>query len=408
MLLIKMALRNLRRQRRRSFFTGLTMAVGFTLFSIQTAFSEGAWGMMIDLFTRDHTGHAQIHAKGYLDRPSLYKNFVATPELYQALEKSSEVVSAAPRVHGSALAFVDTKTTGVRLIGIDPQRESTTTRIVSKIKEGSYLDGVPVKKVLIGRNIADVLHAKIGGELVLISQAADGSIANEIFTIAAIMGDSNDTEALNNVYMHIADAQEFLMIDSKIHEIALLFKHHKKTERGAAQTASALTSAGFSSLSVEPWQEVEPEFYKAMLADRKGDRIGMFIIMLIVGIGVLNTVLMTVLERTREYGVMRALGTRPARLFCMIVIEMVLLAVIACVVGSVTATGADWYLSVYGIKYPEPVSIGSITISAIKAEIMPVVYYRPAILVISVAFIVSILPALRAARIKPVDALRSF
>ena len=407
MLIFKMAFRNLLRQRRRSLLTGLTMMIGFILFSIATGFSQGAWGMMIDLITRDHTGHAQIHAKGYLDRPSLYKNFADTPELYATIAKNPEIRAATPRIHAAALAFVDTKTTGVRLIGIDPDKEKVTTRLADKVTEGAFLPGAPAKRALIGRNIADVLRAKVGSELVLISQGADGSVANDLYTVGGILGTSNDSSEQNNVYLHIRDAQEYLLLDGKIHEIAVLFDNYKKAGEMTGRLGATLATAGFKDLSAESWMEVEPEFYRTMQADRKGDDISQFIIMLIVAVGVLNTVLMTVLERTREYGVMAALGTSPLRIFALIVIETGMLAILSCCIGAFLGSFALWYFVAVGISYPEPVTIAGLTLTTLYSDFSAVAYYRPFLIVTLTALIVSILPAIRAARIRPIDALRS-
>jgi len=402
-----MAFRNLLRQRRRSLLTGLTMLVGYVLFAINTGFSQGAWGMMIDLVTRDHTGHAQIHATGYLDRPSLYKNFADTPALYATLATDPAVVAATPRIHSSALAFVDTKTTGVKLIGIDPEREKVTTRIADKVRDGAFLPAAAAKQALIGRTVADVLRARVGSELVLISQGADGSIANDLFTVAGILGDAKDTSEQNNVYLHLADAQEYLMLGGKVHEIALLFADHKKAEKMTERLGATIAAAGFRDLSAESWMEVEPEFYRTMQADRKGDNISQFIIMLIVAVGVLNTVLMTVLERTREYGVMAAIGTSPRRIFSLIVLETGMLALVSCFIGAFLASFALWYFAAVGISYPEPVTIAGLTVTTLRSEFSAIAYYKPLLIVALTALLVSLLPAIRAARIRPIDALRS-
>ncbi|HNT28542.1 MAG TPA: FtsX-like permease family protein, partial [bacterium] len=341
------------------------------------------------------------------DRPSLYKNFADTPELYAAITGDPQVRAATPRIHSSALAFVETKTTGVKLIGIDPDREKRTTRLAAKVSEGAFLPATAAKQALIGRNVADVLKAKVGSELVLISQGADGSVANDLFTVGGILGDAKDTSEQNNVYLHITDAQDYLMLGGKIHEIAVLFADHKKAEKMTERLGATLATAGFRDLSAESWMEVEPEFYRTMQADRKGDNISQFIIMLIVAVGVLNTVLMTVLERTREYGVMAAIGTSPRRIFSLIVIETAMLALASCLIGAFLASFALWYFVAVGISYPEPVTIAGLTLTTLRSEFSAIAYYKPLLIVVLTAVLVSVLPAIRAARIRPIDALRS-
>ncbi len=407
MLVFKMAFRNLLRQRRRSLLTGITMVIGFILFALTVGTLEGSWGMMVEIITRDHTGHAQIHAKGYLDRPSLYKNFTDTPELYAALAKEPAVAAVTPRIRSAALAFVGMKTTGVQLIGIDPERERAVTRLANKVRDGAFLPAAASKQALIGRNVADVLKAPVGSELTLISQGADGSVANDLFTVAGILGDAKDASEQNRVYLHIADAQDYLTLDGKIHEIALLYRDRKKVEPATGRVGAAIAAAGFRDLSAESWMEVEPEFYRTMQADKKGGDIQMLIVLLIVAVGVLNTVLMAVLERTREYGVMAAIGTSPRRLFSLIVIETGMLALLSSLLGALLASFALWYFAAVGITYPEPVTVAGYSLTTLTADITPAAYYKPFLIIFLTALLVSMIPALRAARIKPVDALRS-
>lgn len=407
MLIFKMAFRNLLRQRRRSLLTGITMVIGFILFALTVGTLEGSWGTMVEIITRDHTGHAQIHAKGYLDRPSLYKNFADTPELYATLAKEPAVAAVTPRIRSAALAFVGMKTTGIELIGIDPERERAVTRLANKVRDGAFLPAAAAKQALIGRNVADVLKAPVGSELTLISQGADGSVANDLFTVVGILGDAKDASEQNRVYLHIADAQEYLTLGGKVHEIALLYRDRKKVEPATGRVGAAIAAAGFRDLSAESWMEVEPEFYRTMQADKKGGDIQMLIVLLIVAVGVLNTVLMAVLERTREYGVMAAIGTSPRRLFSLIVIETGMLALLSSLLGAFLASFALWYFAAVGITYPEPVTVAGYSLTTLTADITPAAYYKPFLIIFLTALLVSMIPALRAARIKPVDALRS-
>ncbi len=407
MLILTMAFRNLLRQRRRSLLTGLMMVIGYILYALTVGTLEGSWGTIVEVITRDHTGHAQIHATGYLDQPSLSKNFADTPELYATLAQEQNLAAATPRVRAAALAFVETKTTGVQVIGIDPQRETAVTRIANKVHEGTFLPPAAAKQALIARTVADILKARVGSELTLISQGADGSIANDLFTVIGILGDTKDASEQNRVYLHIADAQEYLALDGKVHEIALLYRDRTTIEPTTTRLGAVLATAGFRDLSLESWMEIEPEFYRTMRADKKGGDIQMFIILLIVAVGVLNTVLMAVLERTREYGVMAALGTRPRQIFSLIVLETGLLAILSSLVGAILGSLALWYFAAVGITYPEPVTVAGYALTTLTAEITPAAYYKPFLIIFLTALLVSIVPALRAARIKPVDALRS-
>jgi len=403
----KIAIRNIYKQKRRSFFTGLTMMVGFILMTLSLCLGEGGYSNMIEMFTRDSTSHIQIHKKSYLDKPSIYKTFSDYEKIENILKDEQHFKSAAPRVYSAALAFVGKKTTGVKIIGIDPEKEKNVTTIARKVKKGRFLKKGKYE-VIISATMADILKAKLGSELVLITQAADGSIANDIFKIVGMTGKASDTSERNNCYIPIKAAQEYLALNGRIHEVAILLSHHTKAAKSAKSILKNLKNKSFDQLDVDPWQKVEKVFYASMQADKKGGYITQGIIMLIVAIGVLNTVLMSILERSKEFGVLKALGTRGRDIFSMILLEALFLSIISVVAGLVFAIPANLYFQVYGIAYPEPVSVGGIEVEAIFAEITLPLFIISALIVIVTAVLVSIIPGIRAARIVPVKALRSY
>jgi ABC-type lipoprotein release transport system permease subunit len=177
-----------------------------------------------------------------------------------------------------------------------------------------------------------------------------------------------------------------------------------KESRQAAKTISAKLND--PQLEVMPWQEVERPFYRAMMADKEGMWISLMIIIVIVAIGVLNTVLMSILERTREYGVLKALGTRPWALFKLILLETSFLAGLAVIIGTILSLGINYYMSIHGIAYPEGMDMGGIVITTMQGVINVRCLLIPAVVTFFTSVLVSIIPALRAVHIKPVRAIR--
>ena len=402
MIIIKMAFRNIFRQRRRSILTALMMTGGFALFSFSVGMSEGMYGNIIDMFTRDHTGHVQIHAAGYLDRPSLYKTINTLDRLAQDIRSVDHVVGLTARVYGPALAFAGKKTNGTQVIGIDPQREPQTTRIKPKIAQGNFFSDSKNGQIILGAGLAEVLKVDLGEEVALISQAADGSVANEMFTITGIMGKDSNAFDRMNCYLPLSAAQQFLSLGDRVHEIVVLLDD----QHYARQAAAAITRViNDPELVAAPWQEVEKAFYRAMQVDLKGNYITQFIIMLIVAIGVLNTVLMSILERTREFGVIRAMGTRPAAVFSLIVMETSFLCLMALALGAFFSLGLIYYFSMHGIKLPTAFTYGGMTWDTMTARLSAKAFWQPALVTFLTAVMVSLFPALRAARIKPTAAM---
>ncbi len=353
--------------------------------------------------TQDHTGHVQIHKKGYLDKRSLYRTINGEESIEEKVLEVPHVKSATPRVYSPALAFVGKKTTGTEIVGIDPVKESRTTRIAQKVDYGEFFSGSPSNEVIIGSGLADVLNVGLDDEIALIGQGADGSIANDVFRVRGIISKESGLYDRMKCYMHLETAQNFLVLDGRIHEIAILLEDESFSRRTAGKIQEKL---GDESLAADPWQVVEKEFYRAMQVDVKGNYITQGIIILIVAIGILDTVLMSILERTKEFGVMRALGTRPAAVFRLIVLETALLCLISIAVGVALSLSFNYYLSVHGIKLSTAFEYGGMEMDTILSVVNLRTLWIPGLVTFLAALTVSVFPAIRAAKIVPVKAMK--
>lgn len=400
----RIAFRNLFRQQRRSTITLMTMALGFTLCSLSVGTADGTYSYVIDLFTRNRTGHVQIHRARYLDRPTIYETIDDVAGVGAVISGAAGVVSWAPRVYGSALASAGARTSGARLIGVDPARERATTRLARRLTSGAFLRSENSGGILLGAGMARLLKAALGDEVALISQAADGSIANDLFTVAGIVGEPDDDGERMTVYVGLLALQQFLSIEGRIHEIAVILDDVDRSRGAADEIRKAL---GDSSLAVRPWQEVEAAFFHAMEVDMQGMWISLGIIMGIVSIGVLNAVLMSLLERTSEFGVLRALGTRPGAVFRLMVLETFYLTLLSVLVGGVLSLAGNWLLATYGIEYPSPIEYGGMVVDRVLGKVSWRIFWIPAAVTVGTAVLVSLLPASRAARITPVRAMRA-
>ena len=403
-MILKIASRNTFRQKRRTILTGLAMVVGFTLLSVTIGLSDGAYGNIITMFTRNRIGHIQVHRDGYLDKPSLYKTIDNVPTVGEAIQSVAGVEAWTPRVYGAGLGSVGEKSTTVQIIGVDVARETETTRFDQKVVEGNTLAETPSHEAVIGKGLAKILSAAVGSEIVIVSQGADGSIANDVYNIVGIVESGDDATDRVGCYLHIEDAQELFVLDGRVHEIIVIVSNINRVDK---ITGALETQLNDSTLDVAPWQEVAKSFYRAMRTDQQGDAVTRLVIMLIVAIGVLNTVLMSVLERTREYGVLKAVGTKPVQIFWLVVCEVVIVALASICVGAILAVLANYLLSIYGITYPEEITYGGMTLKTLYAEISIRSLVIPALTVVLSAAIVSLFPAIKAARIMPAKAMRT-
>lgn len=385
--------------------TALSMAGGYMLFVFSMSLLEGSWSNVVDIFTLDHTGHIQVHKDDYAKRPKIHKTIEHPAVVETTLKNHEDVTGWAPRVYSSALAYGGNKTSIAQIFGIDPKLEPTVTRILQKVSAGQYFSAQPNADgyfpAMIGRGLANSLRLDVGDEIVLISSGADGSIANDIFIITAIIGNTTSFDRLG-VFLPLTVAQEFLSIGGEVHEFALLARNKHDNE----QLAVALQSL-MPSLKVSPWQQIEATFYRTMQSDKQGNYFTMALIVFIVFIGVLNTVLMSVLERTKEFGVLKSIGCRPSELVKLIFIETVMLASISISVGLALILPVIVWFTEVGIKLDISVDMGGVVFDTMKGDLSAYVVFMPMGFMLLTAALISLPPGLRAARILPRVALGS-
>jgi len=403
MLILKMALRNIFRQKRRTILTGLSMLVGFVLAVIFIGWSDGAYNNIIRTFTGNRLGHIQIHEKTYTNRPSLYKTIDDLSQISETLHQIKEVQSWAPRLFSAGLVSVGEKSAGVQIIGIDPEKETKTTHFDKKVIKGRNFSQAPSHEAIIGKGLAEILNAGVDDEIVIISQAADGSIANDLYTIIGISSSGDDISDRISFYLPLREAQELLVLEGRVHEIAVTVDKLSHVSRVNALITEKLQNP---ELIVEPWQVFAKSFYQAMQADKEGMWIMLVVIVLIVAVGVLNTVLMSVLERRREYGLLKAVGTKPRQIITLVLLEVTILAMLSLLLGTGLGLGANSFLSTHGIKFGEGFTYGGMKFDTMYSEVNARSFIIPAVTVLLCALLVSFYPSLKAAKTEPAKTMR--
>ncbi len=405
MLMFRVAFRNIFRQKRRSLLTFLTILFGFVLSSVAIGVTLGTFNSVVDSFTRTNLGHIQIHEKDYLDRPALYRTVDDVTQISRLLAGLPEVEAWAPRCYAAGLASLGDKTSGVQVVGIDPERENGASRFNKKIKEGRVFRPDSSKEVILGSGLAKYLKARLDDEVVIVSQAADGSIANDAYRLVGLLDSGNVESDRVAFYLPIKSAQELFVLDGKAHEIIIVARRLDRADALAGRITQDLQSPG---LSIQTWKEFARTFYQYMMRDRRNHQTMTYIILMIAAIGVLNTILMAVLERRREYGILKAVGTKPRHIFALILLEANLLALLAVAAGSVLALALNGYLSVHGLKYGQDVTFAGMELSTVYSSLNLEVFAIPALTILLFTSLVAFFPALKASRLDPARTMRLY
>jgi putative ABC transport system permease protein len=398
--MLKMAWRNLWRVPRRTVITLAALSLGVTGLTVLGSYRESTFSQLLNTITTQLVGNLQVHGRGYQESPQLV-TVIREPQLVEAsLEQVLPGVRSEQRVIGAALAGANDSSSGVIVMGL--QGGASTTLLT--IRQGRGLGTVAAKHVVLGTDLAAQLDAKVGGELILLGQSADGSVANDRYTVVGI-GDTGTAEMnATGVFLHLADAQEFFGLGDAVH--VMLLHLPTEDEDVSAQLSAVRGALDLKSLEALSWNELLPELRKTMDGKRGGQRAMDFVVFLLVALGALNVMTMSTFERTREFGVMLSVGTRPSGIIKLIVWEALLQGLIGLGLGVVFSLviikalgtvdlgmgGGD----MLGVRMPQFVTV-KLQWSAVLSS---------GLTSIATMVVAGLLPAWRASRLEPAVAVR--
>lgn len=401
--LMSMALRNLTRRKGRTALTLGMMLLGTALTVFSAGMAEGSYIQILEASTATLTGQVEIVREGYVDKPSLFHTVHDAAEARRRLEAVPGVRAVAGHVETAGLLSADIRTTGVQLIGVDPIEEQRVTTLHRAVGEGHWLDTAPegALTIVIGVGVASRLHIGLGDEVSFVGQGGDGGPAAELFTVVGLMESGVDELDGALCLVRLADAQEMLALQGRVHRLVAAVPLD-----GVRDVVATAGVAGEGN-ALLGWKDLIPGLEGSIAADRAGYQIFLGIVLLVVLLGVTNTMMMAVLERTREYGIMMALGTTPRRILALTLAEGFWIATIGTVAGAALGGAINWYTGRVGIPVGlEGFEFGGAVLDRMypaNGLVSSILY--PA-LILACGVLAGLMPAVRASRLSPADALR--
>ncbi len=401
---LKMAWRNVWRNRRRTILTVAAIAFAVAISVFMRDLQRGTYEQMINNVIKINTSYLQIHKKGYWDNRTLRYTFKPDQRLSEILSGQPHITSFAERVEADGLASAEENTNGVLIIGVDPGAEATTLK--DKIKKGKFLSEETLQGTVIGETLAKNLKVALGEEITLLVQGFDGSLGAGVYTVEGIFRTGDPELDGSVVFLDLKAAQELFWLGERISQI-LIFVDDISNLKEVTQNLRA--ELNLESYEVMTWDELMPELVQLITFDNASGQLFLVLLIVVVAFGILNTLLMSVFERVKEFGVMMALGMKPQKIVGLVFIESTLLSLIGVIFGNIAGFGLNLYFSHHPISLSESLAQAMEEIGfTAKFFVKPTfsTFLEVTIAVFVVSLIMTIYPTIKATRFRPAEALR--
>ena len=373
------------------------------------ALAEGVYAKLIDDAIRLQSGHVTVMNRKYLDAPAsdlLVRNVAS---LRREMEKIPGVEKTKALVIGQALVKTPTGSVGVMVMGVEPAVEKATSPLARKIRKGAYLTGDDGAEIIIGQALAARLRLQVGKKLVMAANDTSGQMIEELCRVRGIF--RMDSEEMDGYFVQVPInfARRVFGIprDSATEVGAIL--HNPGSRHAVVKRVAQLP--GSSGYAVYPWEKVLPEISGYIRLDRASNWIFQILLIFLVLFTIFNTIFMSVMERSREFGVLLALGTAPLRLRTQVFLEALFMDLLGCVLGLIIGSAGIIYFRINGLDMSQmtksEMSIGGIGLEMIvRPALTPEIIGWVGGLIFMVTLVLSLYPVWRSAKINVAEVLR--
>jgi len=402
---IRIAWRNLWRNKRRTLITAASVFFAIWFALIMRAFQLGSYDLMVNNIVHAYSGYFQVHSKGYWDDQILDNGFAFTPKIEEILDSTVGITGYASRLESFALASFSLQTRGVMVDGINPVKENSLTSLRKKLVTGRYLEPDD-SGALLSQRLAIHLKIHVGDTLVIIGQGYHGASAAGIFPVRGILRFPSPDLDSRLVFLTLSAARNLFSADSLLTSIAFNVKEPAAYNQVAGKLRKCLNPDAYE---VMTWDQMMPDIVQQIRADSASGLIMLGILYMIVGFGIFGTMLMMLNERTREFGMMIAIGMQKRQLMLIMVFEILLLGLLGIIAGIVAAIPPIYYFFVH----PIPLT-GTMAESTIRMGFEPLMpaawkvsyFLAQSLIILVIILFVMLLPVMRIRKLKVMNAIR--
>jgi ABC-type lipoprotein release transport system permease subunit len=408
----RLSWRNLWRNRRRTGLTAGGIAFAVLLLCFAMSQQAGSYRLMIENGTTFMTGQIQIQAAGYQDDPRVERLVPDAQALRERVEALPGVQAAAERVQAFALVSAGERTVAAQIIGVDPEREPEVSKLPGMVRVGQFfaaytLESQPLDTrvpVMLGSGVARNLGVELGAEVVLLGTQPEGGIAALVGVVSGIL-DTGQAELDRSLLLAPLDqVRQAWALDTGAHALVV----RTTTVDAVPDVQRGIETLLDEGIAVLPWQTLLPELEQTIAFDRVSNRLFYGLLALLVSFSIVNSFVMVVFERTREFGLLMAMGMRPWRLLLMLELEALWLALLGVALGALLAWPLVAWTSAVGLPLGESAGMMLRRFhlpDRMYAALDAAAFVEPMLLMTAATLVAALLPALRVRRLSAVEAL---
>lgn len=374
--------------------------------SVQRGLDVGTDEANFSATLRMFTGFAQIRDTGYAENPSIHRSFAYTDEIRQTLNEVPIACAYTPRVLFDGLIAFEQRSLGGGIIGIDPQSERSVTTLLDRLHEGAVFGNSSSNDILVGYTMLENLRAAIGDTVVILAQGYYGSLCDQKFRIAGTLKTGITEFDGMTIVMGMAAAQELLGLENRVHSVAISLNNLDDVDPFYHAVRNLLPPGN---ARIEPWYTILPDLKQSAELNQIGGIIFSGILVMIVAFGILNAILMSVVERFREFGILIAIGMSQLKLAGIVAVETLFQALIGILCGNMLAVAVNAYFTYNPVKlsgeYAEIVSEYGYQPS-MHSTLDPSIFLYSTILMFLTSLLASLYPAIRVYVLEPLKGIR--
>lgn len=403
---LTLAWRNIWRHPRRSLLTIAAMVFANVLLVFMLSLQLGQYRMMIDNTLSVFSGQMQVQEVNYLDEPQIYRTVPEADRLADKIRQDIKLDAVSVRGYGFSLVSSEKRTIGVQVTGVDPAYEASISTIPGLVKQGRFLSSASANEAVIGSTLARNLKVDLGDELTLLGSGRDGSIAATILPVVGIFNSGSHDLDRQMLEMPIETFRDVFAMGNHAHSIVIGGERSK-----AAEYTSNIQQIirDDSKLVLHNWETLMPGLRQAIQADFFSAWIMYALLIVLVAFSMMNTMLMSVLERTHEFGILLALGVRHARLSRIILSESLFLSIAGMLTGILAGSLLTLYFHQNGFTYPGMEEMGErFNIPSVLIPELSLRTVLPGPLVVMIASVIAtIYPVWHLRKLRPIQALQA-